>query len=157
MKVRRLGSFMVINSLHFFLFNHRDRLSSENSNINEKAGLINILIFSGMKSLVNWPSNNNQKIPDYEKSEIDVFKVITDYFTKTSSPLATFFLYTLLQETFIRAEAADLEFRKSTNQILQPNTETACSTQPSALAGISQRTVSTPLIHSFPQNRKQFM
>lgn len=68
-----------------------------------------------MKSLVNWPSNNNQKIPAYENSEIDVFKVITDYFTKASSPLSTFVLYPLLSESFIRAEAADLGFRKERN------------------------------------------
>lgn len=125
--------------------------------MNYKINLLFILKFTGMKSLVNWPSNNSQKIPDYEKSEIDVFKVITDYFTKTSSPLSTFFLYTLLQETFIRAEAADLEFRKSTNPMPHSKTENTCSTQHSASAEKSQRKVSTQLIHSLPHNEKQFM
>lgn len=66
-----------------------------------------------MKSLVNWPSNENHKLPEYQGSEKDVFKVICDYFTNVTSPLSTFSLYNILVEAFIRSEAADLNFRKS--------------------------------------------
>ena len=75
-----------------------------------------ILFFKGMKSLVNWPSNENHKLPEYQGSEKDVFKVICDYFTNASSPLSTFTLYNILVEAFIRSEAADLNFRKSKEQ-----------------------------------------
>jgi hypothetical protein len=70
-------------------------------------------VFTGMKSLVNWPSNEKHKLPEYHGSEKDVFKVICDYFTNASSPLSTFSLYNILVEAFIRSEAADLTFRKS--------------------------------------------
>lgn len=70
-------------------------------------------VFTGMKSLVNWPSNEKHKLPEYHGSEKDVFKVICDYFTNASSPLSTFSLYNILVEAFIRSEAADLNFRKS--------------------------------------------
>lgn len=66
-----------------------------------------------MKSLVNWPSNENHKLPEYQGSEKDVFKVICDYFTNVSSPLSTFSLYNILVEAFIRSEATDLSFQKS--------------------------------------------
>ena len=69
-----------------------------------------------MKSLVNWPSNEKHKLPEYSGSEKDVFKVICDYFTNTSSPLTTFSLYNLLVEAFIRAEATDVKFRKAQEQ-----------------------------------------
>lgn len=72
-----------------------------------------VTLFIGMKSLVNWPSNENHKLPEYQGSEKDVFKVICDYFTNASSPLSTFSLYNILVEAFIRSEAADLKFRKS--------------------------------------------
>ncbi len=75
--------------------------------------LILLHFFIGMKSLVNWPSNENHKLPEYQGSEKDVFKVICDYFTNASSPLSTFSLYNILVEAFIRSEAADLKFRKS--------------------------------------------
>ncbi|XP_046650662.1 DEP domain-containing protein 1B-like isoform X3 [Daphnia pulicaria] len=70
-------------------------------------------VLYGMKSLVNWPSNEKHKLPEYHGSEKDVFKVICDYFTNASSPLSTFSLYNILVEAFIRSEAADLNFRKS--------------------------------------------
>ncbi|XP_032780298.2 DEP domain-containing protein 1B isoform X1 [Daphnia magna] len=69
-------------------------------------------VLYGMKSLVNWPANENHKLPEYQGSEKDVFKVICDYFTNASSPLSTFYLYNILVEAFIRSEAADLTFRK---------------------------------------------
>ncbi|XP_057374612.1 DEP domain-containing protein 1B-like isoform X2 [Daphnia carinata] len=69
-------------------------------------------VLYGMKSLVNWPSNENHKLPEYQGSEKDVFKVICDYFTNASTPLSTFYLYNILVEAFIRSEAADLTFRK---------------------------------------------
>lgn len=70
-----------------------------------------------MKSLVNWPSNENHKLPEYQGSEKDVFKVICDYFTNSSSPLSTFTLYNVLVEAFVRSEAADLVFRKSKEKV----------------------------------------
>ena len=69
-----------------------------------------------MKSLVNWPSGENHKLPEYRGSEKDVFKVICDYFTNASSPLTTFHLYNTLVEAFVRAEASDLHFRRSKDQ-----------------------------------------
>lgn len=88
-----------------------------------------------MKSLVNWPSNENHKLPDYSGSERDVFKVICDYFTNASGPLATFALYNLLVEAFIRAEAADLQFRQQqpaaveeTDEAQQEDLRSSCST-----------------------------
>lgn len=76
----------------------------------------NKCVFEAMKSLVNWPSNEKHKLPEYHGSEKDVFKVICDYFTNASSPLTTFCLYNLLVEAFIRTEAADLKFRKPQEQ-----------------------------------------
>lgn len=96
-----LGCYMVqmvlIVNFFFFMWLYNDEI---------------VYGFTGMKSLVNWPANENHKLPEYQGSEKDVFKVICDYFTNASSPLSTFYLYNILVEAFIRSEAADLTFRK---------------------------------------------
>lgn len=91
--------------------------------IQSRNEIIGILSFVGMKSLVNWPANENHKLPDYRGSERDVFQVICDYFTNASGPLTTFSLYNLLVEAFIRAEAADLQFRQANKDPVTDNAE----------------------------------
>ena len=66
-----------------------------------------------MKSLVNWPSNDHHKLPEYNGSEKDVFKVICDYFTGSSGPLTLFSMYNAFVEAFIRAEAHDVQVHQS--------------------------------------------
>ena len=108
-----------------------------------------------MKSLVNWPANENHKLPDYRGSKRDVFKVICDYFTNASGPLTTFSLYNLLVEAFIRAEAADLQFRKagSIKDEAEEEEETLSSRSNSVqslvmkMASPACRKTSTPLGH----------
>ena len=77
--------------------------------------LFHFFLGLGMKSLVNWPSNEDHKLPQYQGSEKDVFKVICDYFTNVSSPLTTFPLYNIFVEAFIRSESTDLTFRKASD------------------------------------------
>ena len=99
----------------------------------------------GMKSLVNWPGNDNHKLPEYSGSEKDVFKVICDYFTNASGPLTTFSLYNLLVEAFVRVEACDIHFRKSKEQTDEEDDSYSLSSRGSVQSLVMK--MASPAVH----------
>ncbi len=80
-----------------------------------------------MKSLVNWPSSDQHKLPEYSGSEKDVFKVICDYFTGASAPLTLFSLYGVLVEALIRAETYDAQIAQLNDEAPDDVEEAAAS------------------------------
>ncbi|XP_065569132.1 DEP domain-containing protein 1B-like isoform X4 [Artemia franciscana] len=70
-------------------------------------------VLYGMKALTNWPNYEIPLMPNYEGSEIDVFKVITDYFCTCDEPLILPQLYKAFIASFNYIEVLERSMKHS--------------------------------------------
>ncbi|XP_067122366.1 DEP domain-containing protein 1A-like isoform X1 [Centruroides vittatus] len=77
-------------------------------------------VMSAMKCLTNWPNANGSSscLPNYPGFEMDVFKVVKDYFTNMGIPLIPFNLYKLFMYIF-----ETLYYQTEENKSLEKNKE----------------------------------
>ncbi|XP_076034655.1 uncharacterized protein LOC143021201 isoform X2 [Oratosquilla oratoria] len=70
-------------------------------------------ILTAMKCLAHWPntSDSSCNIPNYPGVEVDVFKIVRDFFTNMAVPLIPYELYEAVVRVYIGAEFLDITYR----------------------------------------------